>query len=111
MSAQAIFCKDSQSFKFEGAGDAGAHSQEVVLPAGRYSILIGGTAGGATVTAKLVDSSGTQYDVPNADNSDALTIPTPRPATFEAPSCTLLVAATGAGGSTAMTITIGRIDS
>ncbi len=101
---------DSQSVTFSGAGSAGAHSDVTVLLPGCYVITAGGTAGGATLTAKLRDTAGNLFDIPNYNSSGAAAIPGSYPVTFHSAGHTLVLSTTGAGVSTALTITIGRME-
>lgn len=104
-----IFCHDTVTISHTGAGTAGAHTTEVSMMPGEFVIMGGGTAGGATTTAKLRDGSGNLFDIPNADASAAAAIPGAYPVRFYNPGCTLVIATTGAGGTTAQTFTLGKV--
>lgn len=103
------YCKDTVTVPITGAGTAGAHTNTVVLPPGRYSITLGGTVGGATTTCKLRDAAGNLFDIPNPASSGAAALPGSYPVEFTTPGATLVIATTGAGGSTAQTCTVGPI--
>jgi hypothetical protein len=103
------FCRDTVTVNHAGAGTAGAHTTVVALLPGEHVITGGGTAGGATTTAKLRDADGNLFDLPNADASGAAAIPGAYPVKFYSPGCSLVIATTGAGATTDQTFTIGKI--
>ncbi len=106
---KSAFCRDTATIRQTGAGTAGAHTTEVTLLPGEHCITGGGTAGGATSTAKLRDANGNLYNLPNSDASGIAAIPGDYPVKFYTPGCTLVISTTGAGVTTDQTFTVGRI--
>lgn len=106
---KSAFCKDTVTARHTGAGTGGAHETTIALLPGEHVITGGGAAGPATTTAKLRDSAGNLFDIPNPAASGPAAIPGSYPVAFFSPGCTLVIATTGADGTTDQTFTVGRV--
>lgn len=103
------YCKETITTTFTGAGAAGVHSREIVLPAGRFSITAA-KAGTGTLSIQLKDASGNAFDIPDPqDNDTEATLPGTAPVEFSVPGLTLVLEVSGADGTYASTVTVGPI--
>lgn len=106
----ALFCTDTLTARHTGAGDAGAHTTKIGMMPGRFALLIGGTVGASTTTAKLEDADGNLYALPDPTGAADAAIPTVYPVEFVNPGCTLVIATTGATAPTDLTITVANLE-